>query len=94
MRLHVLAYITNWCPDCSRARRVLQRSGVPFDEIDIEKVEGAEAAMREANGGSGKVPTLILQSENRRTVLIEPGDRELAETLRKMQADETEAAAP
>ena len=85
MSLHVLAYITNWCPDCSRSRRVLQRSGVLFDEVDIDNVEGAEAVMRAANGGSGKVPTVIIARDDERVVLIEPGDRELAEALRKMQ---------
>ena len=88
MALHVLAYMTNWCPDCSRSRRVLQRSGIVFEEIDIDNAEGAEAAMRTANGGSGKVPTVVLERGGERVVLIEPGDRELADALRKMQAME------
>ncbi len=78
--------MTHWCPDCTRSRRVLQRSGVSFQEIDIEGVAGAEAAMRDANGGSGKVPTLILENGDERLALIEPTDRELNEALRKMQA--------
>ena len=66
----------------------MQRSGVLFNEIDIDSTAGAEAAMREANGGSGKVPTLIIERNGERTILIEPGDRELADALRKMQAEE------
>ena len=85
MPLHVLAYMTNWCPDCSRSRRVLQRSGVSFNEIDIDHAAGAETAMREANGGSGKVPTLLIERDGERIVLIEPTDRELTEALQKMQ---------
>ena len=41
--------------------------------------------MREANGGSGKVPTLIIERDGERVVLIEPTDRELTEALKKMQ---------
>jgi glutaredoxin len=65
-----------------RSRRVLQRSGIPFVEIDIERTPTAEAAMRGLNGGSGKVPTILIDGATGRTVLIEPGDRELAEALR------------
>ena len=90
MSLHVLAYMTNWCPDCTRSRRTLQRSGVAFNEIDIDSAAGAEAAMREANGGSGKVPTLIVERDGERLVLIEPTDRELAAALQKMQGEAAE----
>ena len=82
MPLTVIAYVTHWCPDCSRSRRVLQRSGVPFVEIDIEEIPSAEAAMRAVNGGSGKIPTILIDGPAGRTVLVEPGDRELSSALR------------
>ena len=69
----VVAYTTQWCPDCTRSRRVLQQTGVPFVEIDIEEIEGAENAMRALNGGSGKVPTVLVGER----ILIEPSDQEL-----------------
>ena len=78
----VVVYITSWCPDCIRSRRVLQRAGVEFVEIDIEKVPGSEDAMRALNGGSGKVPTILIEGQFGRRILIEPSDRELAEALR------------
>jgi mycoredoxin len=78
----IVAYITHWCPDCVRSRRVLQRSGLPFVEIDIEKTPSAEDAMRAINGGSGKVPTILIESAAGRRVLIEPGDNELSDALR------------
>lgn len=73
----VIAYMTHWCPDCSRSRRVLQRLGVAFTEIDVERVEGAEDEMRRRNGGSGKVPTILVGDQ----VLIEPTDAELERAL-------------
>jgi mycoredoxin len=70
--------VTNWCPDCTRSRRVLQQMGVKFQEIDIESVKGAEQEMRSRNGGSGKVPTILIDD----IVLIEPTDNELRDALK------------
>lgn len=77
----VIVYMTSWCPDCTRSRRVLQRAGVEFVEIDIDKIPSAEDAMRAQNGGSGKVPTLLIDRPEGRVVLIEPSERELSEAL-------------
>lgn len=81
MPIRIVAYMTRWCPDCSRARRVLQQAGATFQEIDIDATPGAEAEMRALNGGSGKVPTLIMESGSGRAVLIEPSDSALREIL-------------
>jgi glutaredoxin len=59
----------------------LQRAGVEFVEIDIEKISNAEDAMRAQNGGSGKVPTIFIDGPEGRVTLIEPSDRELNEAL-------------
>jgi mycoredoxin len=80
--LKVVAYITAWCPDCTRSRRVLQRLGVPFAELDIEKIPGSEEAMRSVNGGTGKVPTILIEGPGGHSILIEPGDRELTDAVR------------
>ena len=84
MAVTVTAYITSWCPDCTRSRRVLQRAGIPFKEIDIEAVQGAEETMRALNGGSGKVPTILIESPEDRMVLVEPDDRQLTDALRAL----------
>ncbi|MCC6728813.1 MAG: glutaredoxin family protein [Chthonomonadales bacterium] len=74
----VVAYVTAWCPDCTRSRRVLKQAGVAFEEIDIERVPGAEDAMRRLNGGRGKVPTIQIDGR----VLVEPNDDELRAAIR------------
>ncbi len=79
----VVAYITTWCPDCHRSRRVLLRLGLVFAEVDTEKIPGAEAAMKAVNGGSGKVPTILIDGPGGCSVLVEPGDRELADAVRR-----------
>ena len=74
----VIMYMTSWCSDCMRSRKILQRSGASHIEIDIDKVPGAEVAMMAINGGSGKVPTILVDGK----VLIEPSDLELEKALR------------
>lgn len=85
MTVRIRAYTTGWCSDCARAKRLMHRVGVRFEEIDIEKTPGAEEVMRELNGNSGKVPTILIEQESDRTILIEPSDRELTEALRTRQ---------
>ena len=87
----VVAYITAWCPDCTRSRRVFQRLGYGFAEIDTERIPGSEDAMRAINGGSGKVPTILIDGPGGRAVLVEPGDRELTEALRRCSRSEDPA---
>src|SRR5437762_2393160 len=73
----IVFYCTEWCPDCTRSRRQLRRLNVPFEEIDVESVAGAEDRMKAFNGGSGKVPTIVIGNR----VLIEPTDREICEAV-------------
>lgn len=82
MPVMVVAYVTRWCPDCARSRRVLQRSGVAFQEIDIESCPEAETEMRALNGNSGKVPTIIIEHGGERIALVEPSDSALSDALR------------
>ena len=79
--IRIVVYTTSWCPDCTRSRRVLHRLGVPCAEIDIEKVTGAEQAMRSVNGGSSKVPTILIDGPGGRSILVEPANRELTDAI-------------
>ena len=83
----VIAYMTNWCPDCSRARRVLAREDIAYAEIDIDRTPNAEHAMRAVNGGSGKVPTILIDTPQGRLTLIEPTDSELTAALRSRSVE-------
>jgi len=51
-------YTTTWCPDCYRAKSFLKQRGVPYQEINIEHDESAEALVIKVNKGKRKVPTL------------------------------------
>ena len=47
----VVMYATGWCPYCDRARALLTRKGVAFEEIDIEAVRRALEAAQQVKPG-------------------------------------------
>ncbi len=46
----VTLYTTGWCPYCSRARSLLERKGVSFEEIDVESAPEKRAEMQNRSG--------------------------------------------
>lgn len=46
----VVMYATSWCGYCRRARELLTARGVPFTEIDVDRIEGARAEMQQRSG--------------------------------------------
>lgn len=58
-RPQILIYVTGWCPHCQRARGLLSKKGVAFDEIDVED----DAKLREemmARSGRRTVPQVFI----------------------------------
>lgn len=51
-------YSSSWCPDCRRAKRVLDEAEAAYEEVDIDHDTRAEAAVLEKSGGRRVVPTL------------------------------------
>ena len=73
----ITMYSTTWCGDCRRAKRIFDEWGVDYSEVDIERTPGAaEQVMAWANG-KRVVPTITIGD----AVLVNPRQRELAETL-------------
>jgi mycoredoxin len=52
-------YSTAWCGYCRRLKRVLERDGITFDEVDIDSDPAAAELVRSVNGGNATVPTLV-----------------------------------
>ena len=71
-------YSTAWCPDCIAAKSVLKSMKVEFEEINIDKIEGAEAIVLELNRGNRSVPTIVFPDGS---VLTEPRIVELRQKL-------------
>ena len=71
-------YTTTWCPDCWRAKSVMQSQGVEFEEIDIENDEDARELVQRLNSGNMSVPTIVFADGD---VMTEPSTTALMTKL-------------
>jgi glutaredoxin 3 len=53
-------YSTMWCGYCARARALLQKKGVAFDDIDIETDTARRDEMIKRAGGQMTVPQIFI----------------------------------
>lgn len=71
-------YTTSWCPDCHRAKYLLDEHGVDYVEIDVEKDEEGMAFVKSVNRGVRVVPTILFPDGQ---ILVEPANATLAAKL-------------
>ena len=55
----VTMYTTTWCGYCVRLKKLMQREGIDYAEVDIERDDAAADVVMSANGGNRTVPTLV-----------------------------------
>ena len=55
----VTMYTTPWCGYCVRLKKMMQREGISYAEVDIEQDPTAAELVMRANGGNRTVPTLV-----------------------------------
>lgn len=55
----VTMFSTTWCGYCRRLKSQMDREGVAYTEIDIEKQPGAASFVEQVNGGNQTVPTVL-----------------------------------
>ncbi|HTU67256.1 MAG TPA: glutaredoxin 3 [Steroidobacteraceae bacterium] len=46
----VVVYTTGWCPYCDRAKKLLARKNVAYQEIDVEAAPEKRAEMQQKSG--------------------------------------------
>jgi mycoredoxin len=56
----VTMYSTTWCGYCRRLKGQLDREGIAYTEIDIERNPEAAALVEKANNGNQTVPTVVI----------------------------------
>lgn len=54
-------YTTVWCGYCVRLKAQLQRAGISYTEVDIERDPAAAEIVMRANGGNRTVPTVVFE---------------------------------
>ena len=57
----VTRFTTQWCGYCVRLKKMMQREGIEFAEVDIENDAAAADLVMQANGGNRTVPTLVFR---------------------------------
>ena len=53
-------YTTQTCPYCAMAKRLLQKKGVAYTEIDVGRDSGLRAAMTQRANGRRTVPQIFI----------------------------------
>ena len=52
-------YTTPWCGYCHRLKGQLDREGIAYDIVDIEREPEAAQVVEQVNNGNQTVPTLV-----------------------------------
>ena len=52
-------YTTPWCGYCHRLKGQLDREGIAYDIVDIEREPDAAHLVEQVNNGNQTVPTLV-----------------------------------
>lgn len=56
----VKIYTTNYCGYCLRAKDLLKRKGVAYDEVDVTANDELRARLVEMSGGQRTVPQIFI----------------------------------
>lgn len=70
-------YSADWCPDCRRSKRLLERLAVPYVERDVEADEAAAVEAVQVSGRTS-IPVIVFPDGHH---LVEPSDRALTADL-------------
>jgi mycoredoxin len=71
-------YTTDWCGYCVRLKHGLEREGIAFDEVNIERVPDAAELVMQVNGGNRTVPTVVFPDG---TAMTNPSIRDVKKKL-------------
>jgi glutaredoxin len=78
--MSIKVYGADWCHMTSDTLNCLKQLGVEYEYINVERDKQAAEWVRAHNDGKEKKPTLDING----TILTEPDNDELEETLREL----------
>lgn len=73
-RPQIKMYTTTWCPDCWRAKKIMDSMEVSYVEINITEDADAVDLVEKLNNGNRSVPTILFPDGS---VLTEPSTTQL-----------------
>ena len=59
MSTEVTMFSTVWCGYCRRLKGQMERAGIDYVEVDIERFPAAAELVMSVNGGNQTVPTVL-----------------------------------
>lgn len=80
----ITVYGADWCPDCRRAKKLLDERSVPYQWVDIETNRAGEEFVLKTNRGSRTIPTIVFADGS---ILVEPSNSELSARLYQTRLD-------
>ena len=78
----IIIYGADWCGDCIRAERFLDRFGISYEKINVEQDQNAKDFVIKTNNGKQIIPTIIFPDNS---MLVEPSNKQLADKLNIVQ---------
>ena len=63
----VTMYSTQWCGYCHRLKSQMDREGIGYEVVDIERVPDAASIVEQVNNGNQTVPTLVFADGSAQT---------------------------
>ena len=76
-------YTTPWCGYCRRLKGQLDREGIAYEVVDIERQPEAAHIVEAANNGNQTVPTLVYDDG---TAMTNPSVAQVKEKLAALAA--------
>ena len=61
---HIEIYTTRFCPFCVRAKRLLEKKGLGFNEISVDGNQSLRQAMTNKAGGAHTVPQIWINQHH------------------------------
>lgn len=78
MAEQILIFSTAWCPDCVRAKKLLARHNIPYENIDVEEDAEARAFVERVTNGMHIIPIIVFPDGS---ILSEPSNAQLVAKL-------------
>ncbi len=78
--LDITVYGALWCPDCRRAKQLLDRQQTPYKWVDVSQDTEGMQRVEQLNDGKQIIPTIVFGDGS---ILVEPTNAELAAKLRE-----------
>jgi glutaredoxin-like protein len=80
----ITVYGADWCPDCRRAKRLLDERQVQYSWVDIDKDRAGAKFVVATNRGNRSIPTIVFGDGS---ILVEPSNAELSAKLFKTRLE-------